>query len=716
MNAQTFSEYWHRVSGRRVALRPGVEVQPQWFRGEKWFVLREPFNNQFFRVSPAAWHFIARLDARRTIETVWEESLALDGDDAPGQEEVIQLLAQLYQSNFLRGEIAADSAALFQRFRRRRQREVQSVFANLLFPQIPLFDPDSILRRTLPLGRAVFSKIGMLVWLLVVGWAVKIACDHASAFFNQSQNALEPGNIIPLYAALVIVKALHECGHALACRRFGGEVHRIGISLVFLTPMPYVDATASWSFRSRWQRIVVSAAGMWVELWLAAIAVFIWADTSPGVLHSLAFNTIFLASVTTLFFNANPLLRYDGYYLLSDLIEAPNLAQRSGTMLLYLIRRYLLGLRQAMSPALSTGEAWLLVLYGIASGFYRVFICASIVWIVSGRWLLLGLLITVGCIARWVVMPVVKAAAYLFNSPQLARCRTRAVAVSFSLATVVIALVALMPIPRHFRAPGVLQAEQFSEVYAGAPGVIAELPVPSGATVHAGQVLARLENKELTLQLAAAEAEEAQAQAQEERALDKSAAEVAPLKLRIDAVRKEMARLQGEIGALEIRAPHDGLWYSPHLRRAAGQWLLRGESAGMVIMPGVWTFRAVVPQEDSHALFDSHLHGGEVRLPGAADRALEVTALHILPSQQQILPSAALGWLGGGKIRVKQEPDGVHSLEPFFEVRATLAAAADPALLRQGRTGVIRFSLPPSPVALQLWRWFGQLIQQRNLF
>src|ERR1700722_13379483 len=139
---QTFSEYWHRVGGQRVALRPGVRVQPQWFRGEKWFVLHEPFNNQFYRVSPAAWHFIERLDARRTVEAAWQESLGADGDDAPGQEEVIQLLAQLYQVNFLRGEIAADSAALFRRYRKRRQRETRSLLANLMFPQIPLFDPD----------------------------------------------------------------------------------------------------------------------------------------------------------------------------------------------------------------------------------------------------------------------------------------------------------------------------------------------------------------------------------------------------------------------------------------------------------------------------------------------------------------------------------------------------------------------------------------------
>jgi putative peptide zinc metalloprotease protein len=374
----------------------------------------------------------------------------------------------------------------------------------------------------------------------------------------------------------------------------------------------------------------------------------------------------------------------------------------------------LLGVSHSVSPAHSTGEAWILALYGVASAIYRTALCAGIIWLISGKWLLLGLVMAAGCVIFWLLMPLQRASAFLLHSPQLARCRPRALSVSFGLAAVIVATLCLVPVPAHFRAPGVLQAERFTEVIADAPGIIAEPPVKSGTPVRKGQLLARLKNPELTLQLAAAQAEYAETIARKERALDQAAAELKPLQLQIDAVAKEVTRLHDAIAALDIKAPHDGIWFAPHLDQADGQWLLRGQSAGMVIAPGAWNFRAVIPQNESRSLFDHPPRRAEVRLPGAAGEPLAVSTLDILPAQQQILPSPALGWRGGGSIAVTTDADGLHAAEPFFEARATLAAA-DPALLQHGRTGFIRFSLPPSPVAVQLWRRLGQLFQQRGI-
>jgi len=712
--AQTFSEHWHRVAGQRVALRTGVRVQPQWFRGEKWFVMHEPFNNQFHRVTPAAWHFIARLDGRDTVETAWKETLAMDGDDAPGQEEAIQLLAQLYQVNFLRGEIAADSALLFQRYRKRRQRETRSVLANLMFPQIPLFDPDRWLVRLLPLAHVMFSRMGAIVWALVIAWGIKTAFDHAPEFADQSRNVLAPGNLLPLYATLFCIKAIHEAGHALACRRFGAAVHRVGVSLVFFTPLPYVDATGSWAFQNRWHRIVVSMAGIYTEFFTAALAVFVWAGTSSGPLHAAAFNAMFLASVTTLLFNANPLLRYDGYYILSDLLEIPNLNTRSNAMLRHLAEHHLLGVQQSANPAHTTGEAWLLTVYGIASALYRIVLFSGILWIISGKWLLLGALLATVCVVKWLIVPPIRYIKYLAKSPALARSRPRAIAVSLAATALLLALLCAVPFPDHFRAPGMLEAAQFSQVFAQSSGVVDDVVVKSGSAVRAGQLLARLRNRELDLELEAAEAGRAQTLAEQERALSEHPEEVEPLQIRLDADQKEIARLDGQIAALEIKAPAAGLWFSQHLDNAKGQWLLRGQEIGYLIQPDAWNFRAVVPQSQSRALFAEELRSAEIRFPGAAAIAIPVESFRIIPAKQQILPSAALGWQGKGPLEVDaRQPDGIHAVEPFFEVRAVLARGGED-LLRQGRTGFIRFTLPPRPIGAQLWRRLGQLLQQRT--
>ena len=313
----TFSESWHRIANQRLCLRRDVRVRRQNFRGERWFVLENPFTNEFFRLRPAAYDFVARLQPERTVAETWAASIEKHPDTALGQEVVIQLLAQLYFANLLQYPESTDSAELFERFKKRQQREWRARLLNVMFMRFPLFDPDRFLVRALPVVGRFLSAFGALLWLVVVGVALKVVADNWAALREQSQGVLAPGNLPLLYCGMVITKTIHEFGHAFFCRKFGGEVHVMGIMLMIFTPMPYVDATSSWSFRSRRQRALVGAAGMIVELFFAALMTVVWANTGQGTLHSLAYNMMFLASVSTLVFNLNPLLRFDGYYILT---------------------------------------------------------------------------------------------------------------------------------------------------------------------------------------------------------------------------------------------------------------------------------------------------------------------------------------------------------------------------------------------------------------
>ncbi|HEX8310465.1 MAG TPA: site-2 protease family protein, partial [Chthoniobacteraceae bacterium] len=373
MASSTFSEHWHRVANLRLALRPTVEIRKRWFGDEKWFIILDPLNNHFFRISPGAQRVLQRLDGRATIQVIWEAALEKDPNGAPGQEEMIQLLGQLHQANLLRGEIPADNARVFERFRKRRAREAKS-FLNLMFLRVPLFDPDALLRRMLPWLRWIMTPLGAILWLGVVGAAVKVAIDHAPQLLAQSEGVLAPGNLLLLYAALLFIKLVHEFGHALSCRYWGGEVHQTGVALIYFSPVPYVDATSSWAFGSKWQRIFVASAGMIAELFVAALATFVWANTGEGALHSVAYNVMFIASVTTLLFNVNPLMRFDGYYILSDLLEMPNLQARSTRMLVHLCERYLFGIRTSEAPTRKRGEAVFLAIFGFAGWIYRLFL------------------------------------------------------------------------------------------------------------------------------------------------------------------------------------------------------------------------------------------------------------------------------------------------------------------------------------------------------
>jgi len=232
----------------------------------------------------------------------------------------------------------------------------------------------------------------------------------------------------------VIIKTLHEFGHAYFCRKFGGEVHVMGVMLMIFTPAPYMDATSSWAFRNRWKRVLVGAAGMIVEIFFAAFATFVWAKTGPGTIHNLAYNMMFIASISTVVFNINPLLRFDGYYILSDLVDIPNLHQRAQQQLRYFAERYLFGLKKVESPANNPREGFWLCVFGIASGIYRVVVFGGVLLVIADRFLLLGIIMAAVCFISWVTVPTVRFVQYLASSPKLERQRKRAIALSGALA------------------------------------------------------------------------------------------------------------------------------------------------------------------------------------------------------------------------------------------------------------------------------------------
>src|SRR5258705_2427934 len=206
----TFSESWYRIAGQQISLRPGINVRRQNFRGERWYVLENPFSNQFFRLRPAAYEFVARLRPGKTVEQAWHECVSRTPDDAPGQEAVIQLLSQLYFANLLQYDLAEDSAQLFDRYSKRRQREVRAQFMNLMFMRFPLLDPDRFLQRALPVVGKLISPFGAVLWLAVVGWALKLGADNFAARREPSQSVLRPDNLRLPYTGLGAVKRLQR--------------------------------------------------------------------------------------------------------------------------------------------------------------------------------------------------------------------------------------------------------------------------------------------------------------------------------------------------------------------------------------------------------------------------------------------------------------------------------------------------------------------------
>jgi putative peptide zinc metalloprotease protein len=712
-NSQTFSESWYRVANERICLRAGINVRRQNFRGERWIVLENPFSNQYFRIRPEAYEFIARLRPDRTVQEVWKECIDRFPDTAPGQEAALQLLSQLYLTNLLQYDVATDAARLFERYQKNRQRETKARLLSIMFMRFPLLDPDEFLVRTLPFVRKLISPVGALIWLVVVGWAFKLVLDHWPDLKQQTQGVLAPDNLFLLYAGLIFIKTLHEFGHAYFCRKFGGEVHVMGIMLMIFTPIPYMDATSSWGFRSRWQRLLVGSAGMIVEIFVAAVATFVWVNTGPGTINSLAYNMMFIASVSTVLFNINPLLRFDGYYMLSDLLDIPNLHQRSLKHLRYLWEKFVFGLKKVETPALSRREAGWLTSFGILSGIYKIFVFTTILFFVADRFLILGILMVAICFVSWIITPLFRFINYLASSPKLERNRSRAVGVTAMLVASLFVFLQLVPFPNRFRAPGVIQSTQWTQVLTETPGQIEAILATPGAAIEIGQPLVQLANRELELQLAASRAVRDEIQARLRQAMKEDTALLKPLNSRLESASQRVRRLERDYASLTIRARQDGIWVAPYVDDYVGRWMPRGTALGLLLNPAEFEFAATVAQEDGDRLFTKQIQGAEIRLFGEVENILKTTQLKVIPAEQRRLPSAALGWMAGGSLAVaSNDPDGLTAAEPFFEVRAALTPNEGFQLLH-GHAGRIRFELPAEPLLPRGLRRLRQIIQKR---
>ncbi len=492
MDKSLYSPSWYRVASLRPRLRRHAEIHRHEYRGQLWYVLQDHSSGKFHRFTPGAYHLIGLMDGRRTVQEIWDMGTARLGDDAPTQEEMIALLGQLHGFDLLLCDVPPDTEELLQRYDKQYRARVKQNLRSPLAVRLPLLDPDLFLERYAGWVRPVFGWAGALLWVLVLGAGLFQAGAHWGELTrNVTDRILAPQNLFLLWVTFPFVKAFHEFGHAFAAKVWGGEVHEMGIMFLVFTPVPYVDASAASAFPERRRRLVVGAAGIMVELFIASLALFFWINAEPGTARSVAYNIMLIAGVSALLFNGNPLLRYDGYYILVDLLGIPNLWTRGTRYVGYLVQRYLLGVKGAEPPVSTPGErAWFLF-YAVASYIYRLFIYSAIILFVAGKFLVAGVLIAAWAVASMFVVPAAKRISFLLTSPLVRRRRVRAILTSALLGALGAALVFVVPIPLWTRAEGVVWVPEKSLVRAGTDGFVERLLVEPGTRVHAGMRLIR---------------------------------------------------------------------------------------------------------------------------------------------------------------------------------------------------------------------------------
>jgi len=339
---------------------------------------------------------------------------------------------------------------------------------------------------------------GIMLWAIVVLPAIVLAAlNWPELSENASDHILAADNFLMMGLSFLVLKAFHELGHGYAVKVFGGTVHEIGLMFLVFAPMPYVDASAASEFRSKWQRAFVGAAGMIVEVFIAAVGLYVWLAVEQGLVRALAYNVMLVAGISTVLFNGNPLLRYDGYYILSDILEIPNLAERATRYWGYLVDRYVFrtdGLREFEA---ARGERLWLLVYAPASFLYRVAVLLAIALFVASEYLAVGVAIAIWGLFTGIALPIGKALRRVFTSPHLRRNRAPAVITTFGLILIVSIALFSIPAPLYTTTEGVVWFPESANVRAGASGFVRRLLVEPGHLVTMGEAL--LEGEEPTL-------------------------------------------------------------------------------------------------------------------------------------------------------------------------------------------------------------------------
>lgn len=566
---------------RAVAVRARADLRAvrQLHQGVVGWIIKNPLSLDYYRLLDEEYFLLRQLDGTRTpseIKHAFESRFAPQTIDA---EEIQRYISLLHRDGLVVSAAAGQAEPLAKRGAERALQTRRERFGNPMALRFCGFDPDALLEALYPWCGWFFSAWCVRLCLCLIGaagLAIVARFDEFTAALPTFQQFFTPTNIALIGVSLALVKIMHELGHGLSCKHFGGECHELGFMLLFGTPTMYCNVSDSWLLPSKWQRAAIGAAGMYVELCLAAPAVFIWRFSEPGIVHSLALNVIFICTVSTLIVNANPLMRYDGYYILSDLLEITNLGSKGSAALRRAAGRMFLGIKynDAEDPLLPKKRVGLFIAYSLASTIYRWVVFFGILWFLNKvfepyRLDVVGHLLGAIAVAGLVFGPI-RAVRRFFSVPgrmQLVNKSRAAFTLSLLGALVLAAFV--VPLPHRTYAPLEVRPHEAQSVYVEVPGMIQEVYVRPGQQVEKDQPLAKLTSIDVELEVDKLrgrldEAIVSFATLEKEAHLDPNAGARAVLAQQsIEALRQLLDKRTNDIERLTICAPAAGTILPP---------------------------------------------------------------------------------------------------------------------------------------------------------
>ncbi len=730
-------------------MRPDLQARRHKYQGRVYWVVKDPVALQYFRFEEEEFAILQMLDGESSLDEVAERFEKEFPPQTIKPEELQQFIGMLHRSGLVLTDSSGQGIELKKRRDERKRKEWLSMLGNILSVRFKGIDPDWLLEAMYPYVRWFFSVPALIGCIVLASAALLLVLTQFDVFqakLPDFHTFFSAQNWMLLALVLGGTKVLHEFGHGMSCKHFGGECHEMGVMLLVLTPCLYCNVSDSWMLPNRWHRASIGAAGMYVELVLASICTFIWWFSEPGLLNYVCLNVMFVSSVSTLLFNANPLLRYDGYYILSDILEIPNLRQKASQILSRTMAHWCLGIEPQEDPFLPKRHQGLFALYTIASAIYRWVVVLSILYFLNQVFepyglKIVGQLIALGAIYGLTIQPLWKLYKFLTVPGRFSKVKRWRMYTTLALLAGVIAAVLFIPLPSAVYCPVEVQMHDAESVYVQAPGTLVSPPLKKvGDVVAEGDVIAVLENLDLNRTIVQLEGEIEANKAKLEGLRTMSFTDSSATEL-MDQVRKalaaaetQLAEQQKDVERLTLRAPHAGTVMPPDYtpeRRADEKQLVRWsgtpfdeKNVGATFEPGTkfcqvgdplrLEARLAIDQSDVDLVLEGQRV--EVLLNQATDLHY-ITTLQSVARDAMPMTPPRLSSQAGGPIPTEPDASGVPKpLSPYFEAIAPLTgyqqltgeARAAHELLRVGLVGEAKIHTRPRTLYQRIARYLSR--------
>lgn len=643
-----------------MLLRPELSATLHEVDQKPFFVIEDPVFGRYFRLGTEEWRFACQLNGRRSLQQAYQSFCAGSRSADPradlSPQRVEPLCRWLIQNGLVGradGPIAPPAPVSLP---------TPGVWAlNPFFIKIPLMRPDRFLRRLLPWFQWMMSWPCFVAWLFVCGWGLKSIYSDFSRFVETARTFLAPDTWVYLWITWLLLKIVHETAHGLVCKKYGGFVGDSGAALILFSPVAYVDVTSAWRFRNRWHRVFIAAAGIYVEFAIAAVAAIVWRHTQSVTLGYTCHAVIMAATITTVLFNGNPLMRFDGYYMMSDLLNTQNLYSDGRRYVQSLGSRLFLG--QSVLVTLPTGwRRHFTRVYGVAAAFWRVLVCVSMVIGAGALFHGAGLVVAAIGVLMWLIVPLLNLGkAVMGGSPDKIASRRR-LAKSVSLLAIALTAIALTPWPGGMRVPAVVAYEPLENLRAHTAGFVVSVHVKPRQEVSAGTLLITLKNDDLRVKRVQVECELEQARIRAQtlnrrREIGQYQAELEQVK----ALEQRRDHLARQYSDLEIRSPIDGRVVDDDVDALIGLHVDVGTPLLRVASEDHKDIQVAIPESFVESFLEYIGNSPRVAIRGAGRSARLGILTKVEPRATVTLWHPALGAHNGGPLPVQAANDHQES-------------------------------------------------------